>query len=405
MKKLNPGERAILITASFGHLMCHVNMLVFPALLLPLTRHYDMPMATVLGLSFYMYLLFGLTALPWGMLADRLGGRLLMAIFYIGSSLASLSAGIWIHSPFLLSICLSVLGLFAGIYHPVGLGMISKGISRVSMGMGYNGIFGSLGVAAAPAIAGVLNWLWGPQAAYICLAGMNFFGLALMLAFPISSTKKQGPKKRQEENGNARAFLVLLAAMTLGGLAYRGATVILPAYIEIKTEAFFHWISSALAMDFSRNLGAALIVSLVYLASMAGQYAGGRAAERFNLKICYLIFHAITVPTAIFMAMATDIPLTILALIYFFFLLGMQPIENTLVARFAPKKYHHSAYGIKFIMTFGVGALAVKMAGRIEASFGIESVFLALGMVSLILVAVILPLFRFDRKPPMRHHA
>jgi MFS family permease len=404
MQKMNPGERSILISSAFGHVMCHVNMLVFPALALPLAGRYGMPLAEVLGLSFYMYLLFGLTALPWGMAADRLGGRLLMAVFYSGACLSCVAAGLWIDSPFFFPLSLSALGFFAGIYHPAALGMISKGISSMGMAMGYNGIFGSLGVAAAPLLAGALNWLWGPKAAYIGLGGINFLGLVLMLVFPIPVLEKGGgPKDEGEGNGNLKAFLVLLAAMTLGGVAYRGATVILPAYMELRAESVFEWLSGFFSGNFSENLAATALVSLVYLASMAGQYAGGRAAGRLNLKIWYLFFHAGVVPAAFLMAVASDIPLAALAMVYFFFLLGMQPIENTLVARLTPKKFHHSAYGVKFVMTFGVGALAVKMVERIEAAHGIQWVFPALGAVSVLLVGAIGVLFVFDRAPTARN--
>ena len=90
------------------------------------------------------------------------------------------------------------------------------------------------------------------------------------------------------------------------------------------------------------------------------------------------------------------LPVEGLAVIYFFFLLGMQPIENTLVANFTPRRFHHSAYGIKFVLTFGVGALAVKMAAFIETTAGIGAIFPALGFTSFILVAVIvLLIFKF----------
>ena len=55
-----------------------------------------------------------------------------------------------------------------------------------------------------------------------------------------------------------------------------------------------------------------------------------------------------------------------MALIYFFFLLGMQPMENTLVARLSPPAFKHSAYGAKFVLTFGIGSLAVIVAGVLE---------------------------------------
>jgi hypothetical protein len=97
------------------------------------------------------------------------------------------------------------------------------------------------------------------------------------------------------------------------------------------------------------------------------------------------------------MGIARDLPLVFLAMVYFFFLLGIQPFENTLVAQFTPKKFHHSAYGTKFVLTFGIGALSVKMVEAIETTLGIELVFAALGVISLVLVGVIIMLVRKTR--------
>jgi FSR family fosmidomycin resistance protein-like MFS transporter len=76
----------------------------------------------------------------------------------------------------------------------------------------------------------------------------------------------------------------------------------------------------------------------------------------------------------------------------------MQPIENTLVAKFTPKKFHHSAYGSKFVLTFGVGALSVKMIKAIETTVNIEAVFYALGLTSVVLVSVIVMLIYRTRR-------
>jgi MFS family permease len=194
------------------------------------------------------------------------------------------------------------------------------------------------------------------------------------------------------------AFFILLGAMMLGGVVYRGATVILPAYFELRNQAIFHWIHSAAGIGLSKNLVATALVSFIFIVGMLGQYTGGRIAERYDLRFCYLVFHAITIPAALLMAIAADIPLVILALIYFFFLIGMQPIENTLVAKFTPTKFRHSAYGLKFILTFGVGALSIKMIKAIETAVNIEAVFYALGLTSVVLVGVIVLLIYRTRQ-------
>ncbi len=67
--------------------MCHYNLLVFPALVLPLTGILKMDLAQVLQLSFLQYLLFGVSALPWGIAADRLGGRPLMILMFLGAGM------------------------------------------------------------------------------------------------------------------------------------------------------------------------------------------------------------------------------------------------------------------------------------------------------------------------------
>ncbi|MBW2408787.1 MAG: MFS transporter [Deltaproteobacteria bacterium] len=379
--KLNAHERRILLTTAYGHFMSHFNMLVFPALVIPLTLRLNLEVAVILGLSFWMYLLFGITALPWGIIADRFGARKLLFVFFLGAGFSSMGAALWLDSPVIFASFLAALGLFAGIYHPAGLGLISKEMTRVSLGMGYNGMFGNLGLAMAPLLTGIINWLWGPRAAYLFLGILNFGGVILMLTYPVTESKPQHAAEPGQGNGIVTAFFFLLAAMMLAGIIYRGATVILPAYFEIKTPMLYEWLATVTRGELSQNLLATTMTSFIFLIGMLGQYSGGRCAERFNPRLCYLIFFGITGPAAFLMAFAQDHMLVGLAVIFFFFLLGMQPIENTLIARFTPKRFHHSAYGTKFILTFGVGALAVKVVAAIQAAYDIETVFFFLSLI------------------------
>ena len=380
-RRLGTHDRRILLNTCYGHFMSHFNMLVFPALVLPLMARLDMEMAQVLSLSFWMYLLFGLTALLWGLLADRFGARPLLLLFFSGAGLASFAAALWLDSPLILSSALAALGFFSGIYHPTGLGLISKEMSRVSIGMGYNGMFGNLGLAMAPLLTGIMNWLWGPQAAYLCLGALNLGGAMLMVVRPLPASGAAAAEGKDGGNGILGVFIVLLAAMMLGGIVYRGATVILPAYFELKTPLLYQWLSTATQGTFSQNLVATTITSVIFLIGVGGQFSGGRCADRYDPGTSYLIFFGIAGLAAFCMAWTRDLPLVGLAIIFFFFLLGMQPIENTLVARFAPRRFHHSAFGAKFVLTFGVGALAVKGVAAIEANYHIQTVFICLAFV------------------------
>ena len=387
---MNSRERRILLVTCFGHFMSHYNMLAFPALALPLTTMMNLSLTEVLGLSFWMYLLFGLTALPWGLAGDRWGGKRLLLIMFLGAGLCGLLAARLMTSPLGFTLALAGLGLFSGIYHPIGLGLISKGVDRLSMAMGYNAVFGGLGLVLAPLCTGFLNWWSGPTAAFVFLGCLNLVGMGMMAMLPLEEPAAQKEEKAQDGNGMLGAFLILLVAMMLGGIAYRGSTVILPAYIELNSRGLFDAAALLWGGGLSSNLLATTVTAVIYIAGMMGQYIGGHVGERFTPRYSYLVFHVMCIPTALLMAFAHDLSLVGLALAYFFFLLGMQPVENTLVARLTPRRLHHSAFGMKFILTFGVGALAVKMAQLIDAAWGIHAVFLGLCLTSVMIVTAII---------------
>ncbi len=373
-------------------------MLVFPAVLLPLSAQFGMNMVETLALSFWMYLLFGVTALPWGLLADKIGPRPLLALFHLGAGICGLLAAFNVSNPFLFSLSLAGIGLFSGIYHPVALGWIAKEVENTSKGMAINGMFGNLGLASAPLLAGTVNYFWGASAVYIALATFNVSGLIFLYLSKNGHRERINVKKSTETKSTLVPFLTLLVCMMLGGVVYRAVSVTLPAYFELQNQNLYDGFM-ALAGNFgSPNVFATVITSTIYLVGMVGQYYGGKVGEKVDLGKGYLIFHLITIPAAIAMAMTSNIPLIAFAMIHSFFLLGMQPIENTLVARLSPPNLHSTAYGLKFILTFGVGALSVSMVGGIKEAIGFNAVYLTLAGVSSLLVGTIFILNYFRKK-------
>jgi len=357
-----------------------------------------MDLSHVLALSFWMYLLFGVTALPWGLASDRVGAKPLLLLFYTGAGLCGLAAGFFIDSPGAFSLCLAGVGVFSGIYHPAGLGLISRGISKMSMALGYNGMAGNAGLAAAPVLAGIINHFYGIQTAFIFLGCLNLIGTVIMFLLPVIEPARN---EKTESQGSMRlmlSFAILCICMMLGGVAYRSVTVILPAYLELGNPALLDWISRLSWMPASRNVAATALSSSVFMVGMFGQFLGGVAAERFEPRRGYLVFHVLALPMALAMAYTTDVSLLFITMGYMLFLLGMQPIENTLVAKLTPDKVRDSAYGTKFILTFGVGAFAVYLVGWVKEVWSFPAVFVAMAIVSLATVLSILLLMRVTRK-------
>ncbi|MCB2227352.1 MAG: MFS transporter [Desulfarculaceae bacterium] len=398
---MNPEEKHILAVTCFGHFLSHYNMLVFPSVVLPLAALLNLPLAAVLGLSLWQYLLFGLTALPWGLACDRFGAKPLMMVFFMGAGLCGLAAAWFVDDATMLSLCLAGVGLFSGCYHPAGLGLVARGVQRIARGMAFNGIFGNLGLGASPLITGLMVWLWGPRAGFVAMGVLNLAGFGLMAALKLDEPPRASGEDARSAKGLVGPFLILLVAMMLGGITYRGLTVSLPSYLEIDAPALLSWFQAVFGAGVTGNFMATLITAFIFTVGAAGQYFGGWVGERIDPRWGYLTFHAISIPAVFLMAWASNLPLVILAMIYVFFLLGMQPMENTLVSRLSPPAFKHTAYGTKFILTFGVGAFAVKVAGWVEAAWGLGAIYLGIGCVTLALVGTIAILI--SRTPKMEH--
>jgi hypothetical protein len=84
-----------------------------------------------------------------------------------------------------------------------------------------------------------------------------------------------------------------------------------------------------------------------------------------------------------------ELPLVSAGAVFVFFSLGMQPIENSLFARFTPPRWRATGYGIKFILTFGVGSFAVQLVEWGKSAGDLSLVILCLAGIVALLLAVI----------------
>ena len=365
-------ERNVLLLTGVGHFATHFFELMFPTLAVSLARESGVPLERVLTWSFVGYLAFGLGALPVGLIADRVSGRLLLLVSLFGLGVAALAAS-EVTSPRALTICLGAMGALASIYHPVGMSLISRSVDARGRALGVNGIFGNAAIALTPVLTAALCARFGWQDTYR-LVGYAMCALAVACAFlpvreprphPVSAAATSAPIAW-------RPLAVLLVAAALAGVSYRGNTLIQPAYFAANVSEV--WFGAA--------------VSAAYLLGIGGQYLGGLLADRHDLRRLYLLFHLCSLPALLLMTVASGAPLIACAAGFVFFSLGMQPIENSLVAQYAPPHRRAAIYGLKFVCTFGVGSLAVWLGRWADSLGGLSTAILCVaGVVALIVVA------------------
>ena len=409
---MDPQERRILFFSSATHFFTHFYVLVFPALVMPMSRDLGLPIATVLNISFWMYLLYGVLALGWGWISDHLGHKWAMNSGIILASVGFVLAGL-VRSLPLLSASFALVGIGCSAYHPAGLAMVSQGIRERGRALGINGVWGNVGMAAAPFVSGLLSYLIGWRRGVVILGAVGLLlGVAAVMT-PFSIERGTEVKKVEKlASGTAvRLFVIFCVGVLFAGLMFRSFAVILPTFLESRlgdvSQGFRELLPGRFAavedLPAFQTLVANLIATAVYLLGIFGQVLGGRVADRYSLKWGYFIFFCAAMPfilAAVFLENALLIPA---AGLFLLFTVGMQPIENSLLAFLTPARWRSLSYGIKFTLTFGAGSFAVKIVGAVQQHYGIDSVIV---LVAGFLAAVILCLGVFllmSRGQQIRH--
>ncbi len=367
-------------------------MLIYPTVVLALETEFGLSYGDLLTLSTPAFLLFGLGALPAGWLSDRWSARGMMAVMFFGLGAAAILTGL-ATSPLLLAMGLSAIGLFASIYHPVGTALIVRIARRRGRDLGLNGIFGGLGIAAGPLIAGSLTAWLGWRAAFIVPGVVSLLlGVAFLRSVrEIATAPPSEPAKRRQplQNGHVLAFVIVVLASICVSFLFNAVSVTMPKVFAER-----------LPLLGGAVIGAGGLVAAIFFVGAFFQYLGGLLADRFAMRkllilalggLALLNFLAIDSRNWSMLAMAQGIAALILSL---------QPVVDSLVARYAPAAWHGRAYGIRFLASILLGVAAVPIAGILYDLTGdFARLFTVLSAVAMAGVVFALGLPREETRP------
>jgi MFS transporter, FSR family, fosmidomycin resistance protein len=222
--------------------------------------------------------------------------------------------------------------------------------------LGWNGIFGSIGVGAGPIVAATLSSLYGWRAAFLvpgvlCL----LLGGALLLLVRggtvVAAKSDLKPQVEPVAGDVRRAFALLSITMLSTGIVFQALTSILPKLFEIRLAD----------LTAGGLVGTGGMVSLVFAFSAAFQFFGGMAADRYPMKRIYLLCWALQVPVLFVAIRLFELPLFAASLLCFSLIAVSTPTENALLAHYTPSRWRATAFGAKFLLSLGVSALGVPL--------------------------------------------
>ena len=360
---------------NLGHLLDHLVMLVFPTVVIALARQWNEPYSELLPLALGGFIAFGAFAIPAGWLADHWSRYRMMVVFYFGIG-ASLFLTGFATAPWQIAVGLTVTGMFAAIYHPVGIAMLVASPKNLGMALGWNGLWGNLGLAFAAIISGALMDSFGWRAAFFV---PGIIAMAAGVAF-LRLVPDPGPvAKKSKSIGlhlDARTmshiFIILLVATACGGVIFNSTTVAMPKVFDERLRALTE-----------TNFGIGALVAVVYTIAAFAQVLMGTLMSRFDMKPLMIGVGLVQVPLLYAAATLDGWPMLVVALLMMMAIFGQIPLNDGIVGKYVADEYRARVLSVRYVVSLGVASVAVPMIALLHRTEGgFRNVFAVLALLA-----------------------
>ena len=365
---MNKENKIVVGVTAASHLAVHAQMMVFPTLMLLFHHEFGLGMDHLGMMATVGGLMFGLGAIPAGILEGKLGGRALLLIYQIGSIIGGMVL-VFAKNPIQMTIGLGILGLASSIYHPAGLTILSRRLTNLSKGMAIHGVAGSSGLALGPLLAGAAAEFGSWRASYLIWIILQVI-LVFVTYFMIQKRTRPAqdnsiPDKIVIKDKTSIGLYYLMA--TAMGFAFGGFTTYMPTLFGSQTTGVFALLPQTLKAGF--------FTTLVFASGILGQTIGGYAGDRYNRATLLFWIILLNIPVLIIMGYTSGWALffssMMLGIVYFL----NQPVSNALLADLTPSSHRGLGYGISFFLSFGIGGIAPAIGGWITTKYSVEMVF------------------------------
>ncbi|HCP01696.1 MAG: MFS transporter [Alphaproteobacteria bacterium] len=376
-------------------------MLIFAtAAALTLAIEWDMSYGRLIAYSTPGFVAFALFTIPAGWLADHWSREGMMAVFFIGIG-ASSAATALAHTPLQMGIGLFAIGMFAAIYHPVGIALVVHGRRCTGVPIAVNGVFGNLGVASAALITALLIDNVGWRSAF---TWPGFVSMALGLIY-IAVVRGRNAEARKRARPDAaggvdtltlgratmiRVLVIVLVTSSLGGLIFQSTTFSLPKVFNEQLGAL--------------AVSATAVGSYAFLAfaiASVGQLVVGYLVDRMPVR---RVFMAVAALQAVLFSLMPDLTgwsALLVAGAFMFAVFSQIPINDVLIGRVSRSDWRARVYAVRYTINFSIIALSVPLIGWVHGRWGFDTLFVLLAIAAVgILVAVsLLPALRLAIAP------
>jgi len=376
-------SRQTSLLLNVAHALDHLCLLIFAAAVARISVDFGFDRwEDLMPFGVGMFFLFGLGSLPAGRLGDLWGRRQMMLVFFFGLGASALLAAVT-QGPWQLAAALVLMGVFASIYHPVGIPMLVQSARNPGATIGINGLAGNLGVAGAAILTGFLVESFGWRAAFIV---PGLISLACGIAFARATPHEtEAPAKRTQKAAVeltpamlVRVFLVMTTAAITGSLLFNFTT---NGNGQLLAERLRGLVENPAVLG--------SLLALVYAIASFAQVIVGHLIDRMSLKRLYLAIAAAQVPVLLLAAHTSGWAFYALLMLAMVLIFGAIPFTDAMIVRFVDDRMRSRVAGMRLAVSFGVSSIAVWLLGPVVKSAGFSTLLIAMACIAVCTTAAI----------------
>jgi MFS family permease len=376
-------SRQTSLLLNVAHALDHLFLLIFAAAVARISVDFGIDRwEDLMPYGVGMFFLFGLGSLPAGRLGDLWGRRQMMLVYFFGLGASGLLAALT-QGPWQLAAALVLMGVFASIYHPVGIPMLVQSARNPGATIGINGLAGNLGVAGAAILTGFLVESFGWRAAFVV---PGLISLACGIVFARATPREtEAPAKRTQKAAVAltpamlvRVFLVMTTAAITGSLLFNFTT---NGNGQLLSERLHGLVENPAVLG--------SLLALVYAIASFAQVIVGHLIDRMSLKRLYLAIAAAQVPVLLLAASASGWAFYALLTLAMVLIFGAIPFTDAMIVRYVDDRMRSRVAGMRLAVSFGVSSVAVWLLGPVVKSGGFSTLLIAMACIAVCTSAAI----------------
>lgn len=381
-----------------GHFLDHLFLLIFATVAaLVLATEWGLSYAELIPYATPGLVAFGLFSLPAGWLADRWSREGMMVVFFIGIGFASMATSL-AQNPLQIAAGLLVVGMFAAIYHPVGIAMIARGGKSMGLDLAVNGVWGNMGVGCAALLTGFLIdqtswrtafWLPGVFSVLVGLAYLYSFRDRVPLKNAASASVAAPPADATDTISNAqwratliRVSMIIFFTTAVSSIIFQGTTFTLPKVFEERLGGIAPSATMVGQMAF-----------VVFAVASFAQIVVGKALDKHGPRVVFAIVAVVQIVFFSLMPGLTDWFALTVSLGFMLGAFGQIPINDYMIGKMARSELRASIYGTRYVISFAVWAVVVPLIAWVHHHWGFDALFyiLAASAVAILGAVLLLP--------------